>query len=86
VDFNQLDEQGWDSKGLEYIVKARYNSLLQDVSNPLCSRIWQFIWKGDLLPKINVFNWLMVHGRLLTVENYKKEEFRGHPYVLSVVW
>jgi hypothetical protein len=68
MDYKKLDEWRWDFKGLKYVVKEGYNSLLQDLTNSSCSCIWKYIWKGNLLPKINVFTWVIAHGRLLTIE------------------
>jgi hypothetical protein len=35
------------------------------------------IQNSDGLPKINIFCWIMVHGKLITTENLQKRETQG---------
>jgi hypothetical protein len=41
------------------------------------SQIWNHIWSGDALPKINIFCWIMVHGKLLTRRIFKGRNSRA---------
>jgi hypothetical protein len=69
MDHNTLDEWGSGSRGLKYSIKVGYISLLQDLTNPPCSHIWKYIWRGDSLPKINTFSFILVHESFL-IEEY----------------
>jgi hypothetical protein len=40
-------------------------------------KIWAQIWQSDSLPKINDFYWVMIHGKLLTVENLQIRGIAG---------
>jgi hypothetical protein len=54
------------------------NSSVSD-SNILPSSKWKKIWHPDDIPKINIFNWILTHGRILTRENLEKRGVSG-PY------
>jgi hypothetical protein len=37
---------------------------------------WDMIWNAKLIPKINVFWWVAVHGSILTIDNFIKRGYR----------
>ena len=39
--------------------------------------IWKNLWNSPTLPKIDLFYWTMVHGRILTGDNLEKHGFEG---------
>jgi hypothetical protein len=60
-----------------YMVKEGYIALLQQTTLPEKSNIWRNIWNKYGLPKINIFCWILAHGKLLTGENLNKRGFQG---------
>lgn len=60
-----------------YTVKEGYSKMFMESQQPPHSRVWQNIWQGDSLPKVNIFCWLMVHEKFLTLENMKKCGIQG---------
>jgi len=62
------DDFVWDPNGGEYMVKSMYN-LLQEHQNQQDWSLWKATWKTECLPKIKVFIWTLLKGKILTYEN-----------------
>jgi hypothetical protein len=52
--------------GIVSLAKSKESSINGDLNG-----------NSDGLPKINIFCWIMVHGKLLTTENLQKREIQG---------
>ncbi|KAL5806755.1 hypothetical protein ACOSQ4_029488 [Xanthoceras sorbifolium] len=63
-DVNVVDSVIWGCDGQgEFSVKSAYNNLLLDDVNLWD---WRFVWKLKLPPKIHLFLWSLLHGKILT--------------------
>jgi hypothetical protein len=69
------DSRGWGVKG--YYVKEGYRELLLQNSLLPKSSWWSNIWSTDGIPKINMFCWILAHGKTLTEDNLLKRGFQG---------
>lgn len=58
----------WDPNGGDYTVKSGYN-LLQKLHNQNYWSLWKETWNSESLPKIKVFIWTLLKGKILTSEN-----------------
>ena len=69
----QEDKVVWDiiSSG-HFTIKSTYKIIF---CKDLCPTTWQKVWINNLLPKINFFWWTVQHGKLLLLDNLKKENF-----------
>jgi hypothetical protein len=67
---SDLDQRGWGDS--VFSVKERSFFLLE--SSPIHTRntIWKRIWSNMGMMKINIFSWILSHGKILTSENLKK--------------
>ena len=43
----------------------------------MVDKIWKKVWHPDSIPKVNSFIWLLLHNKLLTVENLRKRGILG---------
>jgi hypothetical protein len=75
--FSKSDFCSWGSSN--YSVKEGYSLLQYSFQGPSVSKIWKEIWSKPSLPKVNILCWLMVHVKILTVENFQKHRIMG-PY------
>jgi hypothetical protein len=44
---------------------------------PPCPTLWKGLWKQKCIPKIDLFNWLLCHNRVLTTDNLMRKGFHG---------
>nr|KUM47713.1 hypothetical protein ABT39_MTgene5900 [Picea glauca]QHR92075.1 hypothetical protein Q903MT_gene6111 [Picea sitchensis] len=58
--------------GGQFSVKQGYLSNLISQDLPPQAAQWKRLWSGDCLPKVRLFCWVLVHGRILTAENMKQ--------------
>lgn len=58
-----------------FSVAYAFNSC-NDIVGPRLS--WGLVWSSKLIPKINMFLWLMVHDKILTINNLWKTGFSMH--------
>ena len=65
------DSIGWGSNG-NYTVKEGYKQL-QTNTVIASTNIWKKVWNPDCIPKVNFFIWLLMHNKLLTIDNLIKE-------------
>jgi hypothetical protein len=82
VHLQKLDFRGWGAFG--YSVKEGYKALLMQTVLPTKESMWKNIWSNDGLPKVNIFCWTLAHGKILTGENWLKEESKA-PFVAPYV-
>ena len=76
VTLNRLEEDGiqwqWADTGM-YTVKSAYQRLKD---GPRIQTSIHRIWKLLVPPRMNVFGWLLIRNKLLTVDNLKKKGFQ----------
>lgn len=78
IDTSMLDWHIWAcSKKNTYTILARYDMLIQNFPNNPLDQLWNRIWNKYQLPKINLFCWELVHGKVLTMENLRKWNIHG---------
>lgn len=66
----------WDPSGEKFTVKSRYN-FLQPSNNLENWNLWIAVWKNECLPKIKIFAWTLLKGKILTTENLRKKGIQG---------
>ena len=59
-----------------YTVKEGFKLLLFDLAIA-SENMWKKVWQSDCIPKINCFIWLLMHNKLLTVDNLSKRGIEG---------
>ena len=62
-----------------YSSASGFSSLQIPSASILSPAIWNLVWSSLCLPKVNFFNWLLMHRRVLTGENLSSHGFHG-PY------
>eukprot|EP00253_Pinus_taeda_P013290 PITA_13290 len=70
------DKFVWDPNGGSYTVKEGYKAL----QNSTTSNNWHLYktaWRTESLPKVKLFNWTLLHGKILTSENLRKKGIQG---------
>eukprot|EP00253_Pinus_taeda_P032878 PITA_32878 len=70
------DKFVWDTTGGSYTVKEGYKAL----QNSTASNNWHLYktaWRTESLPKVKLFNWTLLHGKILTAENLRKKGIQG---------
>jgi hypothetical protein len=58
--------------GGPYSVRQGYNLKIAEEVQSQRSAICKSVWGEDCLPKIKIFCWILVHGKILTAENLKE--------------
>ena len=76
---NSAYSRGWGKQG--YSIKEGYNSEMQNLPFPSASKMWKHVWNSDGLPKVNIFNWILVHARPLATSNCISEDYKVLQYV-----
>ena len=67
------DSFRWDPSSSSYTIKYGYESLLKDHYPTPPWAIWKQIWKSEALPKVKIFTWIVLKGKILTSKKLKKE-------------
>eukprot|EP00253_Pinus_taeda_P008374 PITA_08374 len=70
------DKYVWDPSGGCYTVKEGYRSL-QNASSINNWPLHKVAWRIECLPKVKLFNWTLLHGKILTAENLRKKGIHG---------
>eukprot|EP00253_Pinus_taeda_P021165 PITA_21165 len=70
------DRYIWDSSGGKFTVKEGYK-VLQATTQIANWNLHTTAWKSECLPKIKHFNWTLLKGKILTVENLRKRGIQG---------
>ena len=67
------DEFIWKATlAAEFLVKSTYKLMLEKNLEP---NDWGNVWFNHLIPKINIFWWTTIHGKILTITNLIKWGF-----------
>lgn len=70
------DKFVWEPNGGCYTVKEGYR-VLQNASAVNSWSLHKAVWKVESLPKFKLFNWTLLHGKILTAENLRKRGIQG---------
>jgi hypothetical protein len=70
------DKWGWGNSDF-YTVSQGYNTLHPPKALKETMTLWKQIWDPLYLPKVNFFNWVLMHKKTLTGENVEKRGFIG---------
>eukprot|EP00253_Pinus_taeda_P025799 PITA_25799 len=70
------DKYVWDPNGGSYTVKEGYKAL-QNASATTNWHLYKPAWRTESLPKVKLFNWTLLHGKILTAENLRKKGIQG---------
>lgn len=70
------DSLHWDPDEGDYSVKSGYATLHQLENHDW--EHWREAWKIEILPKIKVFMWPLLKGKIITVDNLNKKGYEGH--------
>lgn len=54
-----------------------YKKLREIPYVPPCPSMWKGLWKQTSIPKIDLFNWLLCHNRVLTADNLRRKGIHG---------
>ncbi len=76
-----LDSQDsfiWDPNGGEYSVKSGYLTIQAQKDKQYYVH-WRTVWKAEILPKVKIFIRTLLKGKVLTVDNLKKNGFAFLP-------
>lgn len=68
------DSLRWDPNGGAFLVKSRYATLNQQGNSDW--EYWREARKIESLPKIKVFMWILLKGKILTTDNLKKNAMK----------
>lgn len=69
---NTQDVIGWGNKSKGYIVADGYVKRQERPHVPINPTPWQVIWQLQSWPKIDMFVWMLCHGRILTFDHLQK--------------
>ena len=69
-----ISRWGYSSKG-SFSIKEAYSIRIS--RNAAIDDIWKKIWTVNLWPKVALFVWLVVRGRILTSDNLRKRGIHG---------
>ena len=65
----------------EYMSRGAFNIKeayqIKITSQAVVDDIWKKIWAANLWPKVALFVWLVVRGRILTCDNLRKRGVQG---------
>jgi hypothetical protein len=78
---NSQYSRGWGAVG--YTIKEGYKELLANKRNQTQTTWWKNVWNSDVLPKINLFCWTLMHGKILTGEILMKRGFHD-PFLCAL--
>eukprot|EP00253_Pinus_taeda_P015197 PITA_15197 len=70
------DKFVWDPNGGCYTVEEGYRAL-QNASAINNWPLHKVAWRVECLPKVKLFNWTLLHGKILTAENLRKKGIHG---------
>lgn len=74
------DSYVWEPSGGNFTVKSRYK-FRQPINNLEKWNLRSAVWKNECLPKIKLFAWTLLKGKILIMENLRKKGIQGHPCV-----
>ena len=71
------DKRGWGLSSGKYTAAEGYQNFSANYNVPRNPEIWNYIWNCRTIPKIEMFSWTLMHGRVLTGENLEKRGIVG---------
>ena len=71
------DRRGWGCSSDTYTSKEGFKVFSMFPNVPSNLAIWRKLWENKTLPKIDLFSWTLVHGRILTGDNLERRGFVG---------
>ena len=74
---NKKDKRGWGDRSGYYTSIEGYQRFSADFNVPGNPKSWNYNWSNTTLPKIDLFTWTLLHGRILTGENLEKKGIAG---------
>ena len=66
------DKHGWGTVSGRYSMTKGYHRLYANYNVPGNPGIWNYLWNCGTVPKIEMFTWSLMHGRVVTCENLEK--------------
>jgi hypothetical protein len=76
------NQRGWGTPNDLVKQGHEYQFILSSL--PPWSSLWRKIWHPDGIPKINIFYWNLVHGKLPMVKKLQRRGFMGLQGVIFV--
>ena len=77
VDRGRRDQHGWGCNFDKYRMTKGFKKLYAIPTVPCNPTIRKRLWDNKTLPKIDLFSWTLVHGRILARENLERRGFVG---------
>ena len=77
LDKTTKDKRGWGSISGRYSIAEGYQRFSANYNVPGNPEMWNSLWNCRTLPKIDPFNWTLLHGKILTRENLEKRGIVG---------
>ena len=74
---NIKDKRGWGMSSGKYTAAEGYQNFTANYNVPGNPEIWNYLWNCRTIPKIEMFSWTLMHGRVLTGENLEKMGIAG---------
>ena len=74
---NRRDKRGWGDQIGNYSASEGYHRFSTDFNVPANPKIWNYNWNNTSLPKIDLFIWTLLHGRILIGENMERRGIAG---------
>jgi hypothetical protein len=74
---NLKDKRGWGDSTRKYTTVVGYKAIQEIPNVPLDPTPWKTVWHYPSVPKIDMFNWTLIHKSTLTSENLKKKGWEG---------
>eukprot|EP00253_Pinus_taeda_P021304 PITA_21304 len=66
-----------DPTGSNYTIKSGHQYICNNTYHISIWNHWRITWKSEAIPKIKFFTWLLLKGKVLTVENLSKRGING---------
>ena len=74
---NKRDKRGWGDHSGNYTASEGYQRFSADFNVPGNPKVWNYNWTNTTLPKIDLFTWTLLHGKILTGENLERKGIVG---------
>ena len=74
---NRRDKHGWGEQTGNYSTSEGYQRYSAYFNVPTNPKIWNYNWNNTSLPKIDLFIWTLLHGRILIGENMERRGIAG---------
>eukprot|EP00253_Pinus_taeda_P019059 PITA_19059 len=74
---DEIDGLCWDPSGSTYTIKSGHHYISNSTFQMPLWNHWKITWKSEAIPKIKIFIWLLLKGKILTAENLSKRGING---------